>query len=127
MLLGGKAMKQLKWYGSLENSDVETFEKHLKQWAERNALNSSFVFDETSLNKISRMLKNQKNKNNPLNGLVQINASDRVKTMMTHDLILEWYAIGDEKCILKSIRTKDGETLYTEPKHWKDTALWYAF
>ena len=120
-------MKQLKWYGSLETSDVDEFEKHLIQWAERNALNSTFIFDETSLNKVSKQLICMQDKNDPSNGHIQVCMPEKEKRLMTQKLIIEWYSIGGKKCILKSIQTKSGKILYTEPNQWKNTALWFAF
>ena len=121
-------MKQdIKWYGCLVAEDVRTFEVQLIQWARRNGTNANFIFDETSLNKISKLLLAEKDENHLLDGHIQISMPEQVKTMSTRNLVLKWYTVCGQKCILKSIQTKEGRIYYLEPKKWKDTTIWYAF
>lgn len=115
----------IKWW-CLTAKDVQTFEQQLIQWVRRNGNNANFIFDETSINNISKLLLSEKDEKHPLAGCI-ISMPENVKTMATKNLVLKWRKIGGQKCILKSIETEEGRIYYIEPSKWKDTTIWYAF
>lgn len=130
--LGGKSMHKgmynIKWYDKLNANSVKEFEQSLIKWARKNGEKANLIFDGSSLTKVSEMLLSNCEKGLMYRkGYIVADIPSKVRRMETDNLVIEWYTMCGDKCVLKSVTSFDGECYYYHPSKWEDSELWYAF
>lgn len=124
-----RGMYTIKWYDKLNNvNSVQEFEQSLIKWARKNGDRANLIFDGSSLNKVSEMLLATCEKGLKYRkGYIVTDIPNNIKKMETDNIIIEWYTVCGDKCVLRAVTSFEGECYYYHPSKWEDAELWYAF